>query len=118
MISTYHPGDWVIYRKTKHSPKPGRRAQGVMPARNGDEYTYTVDKFWIVMEVRDDGSLVLKTRRGKQHVLPADLPNLHRTNLLQRWWYRSSFESVQQNQADSGDYSAVDTSVQDEAITK
>ncbi|MEZ5941272.1 MAG: hypothetical protein R3C18_07770 [Planctomycetaceae bacterium] len=96
MKKTFTPGDWVICRKTKHSTHPGPRAQQVAPASNGDQYSYTVDKFWVVTEVRDDGSVVLQTRRGKQHVMPADTPNLHVANFLERWWYGSRFRSVEQ----------------------
>jgi hypothetical protein len=88
------PGDWVIYRKTKFSTHPGPRAQNVLPAVNGDEYAYTVDKFWIVAEVRNDGSLLLKTRRGKEHVVPPGQLNLRKANWWERWRYRDRFEAI------------------------
>lgn len=94
MSKVFRPGDWVIYRKTKHSSRPGPRAQNVAPSPNGDEYAYTVDKFWIVTEVHGDGSIVLQTRKGKKHVLSADVPNLYVPNFLQRWWYAQRFENV------------------------
>lgn len=87
-------GDWVIYRKTKFSSRPGPRAQNVLPARHGDAYAYTVDKFWIVSEVRRDGSLLLKTRRGKQHVVPSDDWNLRKANWWERWRFRNRFEAI------------------------
>lgn len=87
-------GDWVIYRKTKFSTHPGPRAQNVLPAEHGDEYAYTVDKFWIVAEVRNDGSLLLKTRRGKEHVVPPGDLNLRKANLWERWRYRDRFEAI------------------------
>ncbi len=90
----FKPGDWVIYRKTKHSEHPGPRAENISPAPHGEGYSYTVDKFWIVREVRQDGSLLVLTRRGKQHVVKADDPCLRRANLLQRLIYRSRFEAV------------------------
>jgi hypothetical protein len=94
MTGTYQPGDWVIYRKTKHSLLPGPRAANVNAARFGDGYSYTVDKFWTVREVRSDGSLLLETRRGKQHSVRPDDPCLRRANLWQRLWYRDRFEAV------------------------
>ena len=87
-------GDWVIYRKTKFSTHPGPRAQNVLPAENGDEYVYTVDKFWIVAEVRNDGSLLLKTRRGKEHIFPAGRLNLRKANWWERRRYRDRFEAI------------------------
>lgn len=89
---TFQPGDWVIYRKTKHSLQPGPRAANVNAARYGDGYSYTVDKFWVVREVHPDGSLLLETRRGKRHVVRPDDPCLRRPNLWQRLWYRDRFE--------------------------
>ncbi len=72
----YQLGDAVVYRKTKHTPQPGPRARSIVPTPNGEDYVYLVDKFWIVAEIRDGGTLVLETRRGKQHVVSADDPNL------------------------------------------
>ena len=98
MIQQFHPGDWVIYRKSKYSDQPGPRAQNVSPAQHGDKYAYTVDKYWIVTDIRDDGRLVLHTRRGKEHLLRADDPDLH----LARWWerliYRTRFTSIMENE--------------------
>jgi hypothetical protein len=90
----FAPGDWVIYRKTKHSEHPGPRASNVSPARNGDGYSYTVDKYWIVREVLSDGSLLLRTRRGKEHTVAPDDLKLRRANWFQRLFYRSRFEAV------------------------
>jgi len=93
----YQPGDWVIYRKTKYSTHPGPRAQHVSPAQHGEKYAYTVDKFWVVSDVLDDGRLVLKTRRGKEHVVDADDHDLHRANWWERLIYRSRFTLVQKS---------------------
>jgi hypothetical protein len=87
-------GDWVIYRKTKFSTHPGPRAQNVLPAEHGDEYAYTVDKFWVVADVRQGGTLLLKTRRGKSHVVSQSDPNLHRANWWQKWRHRRRFEAI------------------------
>jgi hypothetical protein len=42
------PGDYLVYRKPKVSPRPGPRARNVQAAENGDDYYYEVDKFWTV----------------------------------------------------------------------
>ncbi len=80
----FHRGDWVVYRMTKSSVQPGPRAQNITPSEHGDQYTYTVDKFWVVEELQADGKLRLKTRRGKCHVVQPGDPNLHRAS----WWQR------------------------------
>ena len=88
----FQVGDWVVYRKTKHSTTPGPRAMQVKPSAGGEEYAYQVDKFWVVAEVRDE-LLVLETRRGKQHEVSPNDPNLRRPNLWERWWHRARFQS-------------------------
>lgn len=90
----YHPGDLVIYRRTKHSQHPGPRAQSVSPAANGDEYTYVVDKFWMVDQVGDDGSLTIRTRRGKTHTVSPDDPSLRKANWWERFWHRDRFPAA------------------------
>lgn len=91
MNSDIRPGDFVIYRKTKHSNLPGPRAENIQPARNGDTYAYTVDKYWLVQAVLDDGTIVATTRRGKTNLLKSDDPMLHRANWFQKLIYRSRF---------------------------
>ncbi|MCY2965171.1 MAG: hypothetical protein NT069_16310 [Planctomycetota bacterium] len=91
---TIKTGDWVIYCKTKFSPHPGTRARNVQPSPNGDEYNYTVDKFWVVTDVAQDGSITLQTRRGKRHVVAANDIHLRRPKLWERWWYRDKFQAA------------------------
>ena len=52
--NTFKVGDCVVYRKTKHSTHPGPRARSINPNPNGDEYTYLVDKYWVVEDVLSD----------------------------------------------------------------
>lgn len=94
MRQQFTPGDLVIYRKTKHSTHPGPRAENVQPARHGDTYAYTVDKFWVVEEVADDGTIVAATRRGKRNRLKQDDPMLKRANIFQHLLYRDRFAQL------------------------
>src|SRR5688572_29271998 len=82
----YRPGDWVVYRKHKHSASPGPRAKDVAPEPNGEQYSYCVDKFWVVLAVEGE-RVVLATRRGKNHVVEAGDLNLRPA----RWWERVLF---------------------------
>ena len=77
-------GDCIIYRLTKYSSSPGRRARNVHPERKGECYTYQVDKFWVVDKVNADGTLQVATRRGKRRVLDSDDSMLRKAN----WWER------------------------------
>ena len=84
MTSRFRPGDVVVYRKQKSSLHPGPHAKDIKPAPHGDSYYYSVEKFWRVVAVRPDGTLIVRTRRGKQHTVTAGDPNLRPA----RWWER------------------------------
>ncbi len=81
----------MIFRASKSGPRPGPRAESILPSTHGDDYSYLVDKYWVVHEVRPDGSLVLRTRRGKLHVVTAMSPGLRRPSWFERWLYRDRF---------------------------
>lgn len=81
---TYNPGDPVVYQVTKHSDHPGVRAKSITPATQGDQYSYTVKKFWRIIEQTADGKVVAQTRRGKTHVISLNDPRLRHVN----WWER------------------------------
>jgi hypothetical protein len=104
MPSGYAPGTPVVYLKTKRSTTPGPRAENVQPMPHGEEYLYVVDKFWVVAEVRDDGQLVLQTRRGKQHVVGPDDPHLRPMRWWEKWFWREKIPSLSP-QTDSSDES-------------
>lgn len=90
MSTAFKQGDLVIFLKTKHSLRPGPRAKNIDPARHGDLYSYQVEKFWMVIEQVSD-RVVLMTRTGKTHQLPADDPNLRRPRWWERLWYHDRF---------------------------
>lgn len=87
-------GDWAIYRKSKRSTHPGRRASGVKANRKGETYAYVVDKFWVVDEILSDGTIVLRTARGKKHEISPDDRNLVRPSLWTRLRWTERFQSV------------------------
>ena len=82
MKAWFRPGDVVLYRKQKSSLRPGPNARNIQPAVHGDIYSYSVEKFWRVVAIQPDHTLVVRTRRGKQHTIRANDPNLRRV----RWW--------------------------------
>jgi hypothetical protein len=98
MPTHFKPGDLVVYRKQKFSVHPGPNARGIFPAPNGDSYTYCVDKFWKVLAVLPDGSLVVCTRRGKQHTIAAADPALRRAYWWERLWFRPRFPTLNPTQ--------------------
>ena len=93
--AAFKRGDWVVFCQMKHKTHPGRRARDVHPAANGDDYSYYVEKFWVVLDVLTNGRLLLQTRRGKQHVVDADDPNLRHATWLDRIRHRSRFTPFQ-----------------------
>lgn len=87
-------GDRVIYTRDKYSNRPGPRAKNVSPTPHGETYAYQVDKFWVVNEFLPDGSIVLQTRRGKNHVVSSDDPRLRKASWWERLIYSSRFPEV------------------------
>ena len=87
----YRPGDRVVYCRMKHKTHPSRRARDVRPSVHGDDYSYYVEKFWVVSEVLPDGRLCLRTPRGRKHVVDADDPNLRHASWLDKIRYRYRF---------------------------
>jgi hypothetical protein len=94
MRKHFKPGDWVIYRKQKYSVRPSPHARSVHPAPLGDHYYYEIDKYWIVVAIEADQSLVLRTRRGKQVKVNTDDPALRRAHWWERLWFRRRFPAV------------------------
>ena len=74
-------------RKQKSSLRPAPNARNIRPAVHGDLYSYSVEKFWRVVSIQPDHTLVVRTRRGKQHTIRAGDPNLRRVH----WWERLLF---------------------------
>jgi hypothetical protein len=87
---TFVRGESVIYRKPKHTSRPGPRAHDVDPEPRGERYRYEVDKLWVVVKQQDD-TVLLATRRGKRHVVPIDDRRLRRPYFWERVFYRSRF---------------------------
>ena len=92
----WKPGDWAVYRKSKRSARPGKRATNVVATSKGETYTYVVDKFWVVESVLPGDRLRLRTARGKTHEIDIDDPNLRRPTWLQRLLFRNRFRNVEQ----------------------
>ena len=94
MKPTWNPGDWAVYRKSKWSSVPGRRASSVKANQKGETYNYVVDKFWIVESVLPGNRLLMRTAGGKSHLIDSDDPNLRRPSFLQRLLRRERYHRV------------------------
>ena len=92
---SFKPGDRVVFCRSRHKTHPGRRARGVQPAANGDDYSYYVEKFWVVSEILEDGRLLLLTPRGKKRVVGADDPGLRHASWLDKIVHRAQFSQSQ-----------------------
>lgn len=90
----FQSGDLVVYTMSKQSPQPGPRARSVHPAEFGDDYSYVVDKFWMVASVLDNDRVVLVTRRGKRRIARASDPLLKKANWWQRLRFRNRFPDI------------------------
>lgn len=87
----YQAGDLVVYTLPKQGPSPGPRARSIHPSRMGDDYSYLVDKFWMVAEVLPGNRLRIVTRRGKLREISANDPLLHKAGWWQRFRNRGRF---------------------------
>lgn len=88
-------GDKVVFAKEKSSLSPGKRAKVVSPAAKGDEYSYIVEKYWLVKELVDRQHVRLITRRGKEHTVALDDPRLRRAHLWERWLLHRRFPRLE-----------------------
>jgi hypothetical protein len=87
----FEPGDFLLYRKTKVSQRPGPRARNVQPAQNGDDYSYEVVKFWRLANVLPDGRLLAVTRTGKEIFLTPSDSNLRKARIVDVVLHRTRF---------------------------
>lgn len=98
----YQPGDRVVYTATKHSSHPGPRAEAVAPERHGEGYSYNVKKYWRVLDVRADGTLVVVTRRGKQRSIPTSDSQLRPARWWENFFLASRFPQPEEIQSGDG----------------
>ncbi|MCR9291532.1 MAG: hypothetical protein NXI32_02355 [bacterium] len=87
-------GDKVVYAKDKHSGSPGQRAQEVTASPKGDLYNYIVEKYWVVKAIDHDGRLLLKTRRGKEHLISPNDPRLRLASIWERVFLSNRFPTL------------------------
>ena len=87
----YRLGDRVVFIATKHRSHPGPRAEKVQPEPHGEGYSYDVKKYWLVTEIRSDGTIAAVTRRGKRRLVRRDDPRLRPARWWERLLYRSRF---------------------------
>ena len=87
----YRLGDPVVFTANKHSAHPGPRAEKVQPEPHGEGYSYDVKKFWLITEIRSDGTIAAITRRGKRRLVRRDDPRLRPARWWERLLYRSRF---------------------------
>jgi hypothetical protein len=84
-------GEFVVFSKLKTSSHPSPRAKAIHPAQHGEYYSYIIDKFWKVVQVFDDETIEVETRRGKRHRLNKNTPLVRKAGLLHQLFYRHRF---------------------------
>ena len=98
--SNWVPGQRVVYRKSKRSTTPGPRAASITANPKGEQYSYVVDKFWVVRRVLESGQLELQTPGGKCHEVPRNDPNLRPASLIERLLWRGRFARAEEHRQD------------------
>ena len=84
-------GEFVIFSKPKMSTHPSPRAKEIYPAQHGDTYSYIIEKFWKVVQVFDDDTIEIETRRGKRHRVNTNTPLLRKVGVWDRLLFRKRF---------------------------
>ena len=84
-------GDFIVFKKWKASTHPSPRAKETYPAQKGDMYSYQIDKIWKVVELIDDQTIEIETRRGKRHRVDKDPLYIRKAGLLDQLLYRDRF---------------------------
>jgi len=84
-------GEFVIVAKSKRSTHPSPQAKHIHPAQHGETYSYIIEKFWKVVQVFDNGTMEIETRRGKRHRVDMDTPLLRKAGFWDRLMYRHRF---------------------------
>jgi len=102
-MTEFSVGDHVIYHKPKTSDHPGPRAEGIHASEHGEDYSYAVDKFWVVSRVLDDETIEVRTRRGKTHVLKTDDPLLRKAGVIDELRHGKRFPDNEEPQEGAGD---------------
>lgn len=93
--NSYKPGDRVVYQMSKRSTHPGPRARDIFPAPRGESYSYVVEKYWVVEDVIDSGRVVLKTRKGKTHIVPVNDFRLRPANWWEKFFHNARFPQLE-----------------------
>jgi len=83
-------GDKVIYIKPKHSDHPSPRGINLSPSDLGEDYDYTIKKYWVVIDT-DGETVACRTRRGK--IIEVDMkdPHLRKATIWERLFQRGKF---------------------------
>ncbi len=96
-MSHYAPGDRVIYHKPKNSNCPGPRAKKVWANPRGEDYSYFVDKYWVVEKI-EESRVTLRTRTGKLNVVEVDDEHLRHAKWWEKWFYQDRFPTEQSDE--------------------
>ncbi len=91
----YKLGDLIVARLTRHSTCPCQAAGCVAPSEKGEGYSYTVDKYWVVVATRGADRLLVRTRRGKVFEIPAQDTRLRLASWTERVFRRHRFARVE-----------------------
>ena len=78
---------------TKQSPHPGPRARSIHPSESGEDYSYVVDKYWMVAALINGEQLQLVTRKGKTRTVNVRDPLLRKASWWEKFRHRNRFPS-------------------------
>ena len=97
------PGDRVVYTATKHSRHPGPRAEAGAAGAARRGLLVRCKKYWLVREVRPDGTLTVITRRGKERIVAGRRPRLRPARWWETFFFGSRFPQNRDGSPDASD---------------
>lgn len=94
-MTKFKKGDWVVYRKQKRGAIPTKRAINIHPFEKGEQYSYQIEKFWVVQDVLPDDKVILCTIKGNKKTVNTKDPGLYKASLLQRFFLRNKYRNIE-----------------------
>ena len=82
--SLFRPGDIVVYSGRMSGPRPGPAAQNIVPSENGESYTWHVEHYARILDVRPNGFLLVRSETDGESIVDSQSVSIRRLNLMQR----------------------------------
>lgn len=100
-MAKYKYGDKLIYHKPKHSSNPSLNAKDLKPSEHGEEYDYTIKKYWIFLQ-EVDGYCTCLTPTFKLNYIKVTDVHLRKANIFEQIFFKRRFPDFNKYLNDDG----------------